>query len=209
MKTRTLITAIAAATAVSLLTLTASAYDLDKDLKTGWSVSTTVPGDEFATLTADNYIKITYTADASLADMEGHSYWVIKPMINDEGWPLIEGIPELTPSEDGSSYVVSTEETEITFSIPADLIEHIQTAGIAFMGHGITLGTLTITDEAPAAPVQDVVAEAPVEDNSSDVSAAPADDKGNADTGIEGVAAIAGLGIIAVCAAAVSKRKSK
>lgn len=202
MKTKKLVTAIAAAAAVSLMSLSGSAYDLDKDLKTGWSINATVPGDEFAELTATSIITLTYTADVSLADMEGHSYWVIKPMINDSGWPLIEGIPELTPSEDGSAYVVSPDETQVTFSIPADVIEHIQTAGIAFLGHGVTLGSLTISNDAPP-----VVDEQPA---SSEVSAETSESKGSSpDTGIEGATAIAGLGIIAVAAAAVSRRRSK
>ena len=145
----------AAAVSASLIAVTASAYELNKDLKTGWSISTTIPGSEFAEITADSVITLTYTADPSLADMPGHEYWVIKPMINDAGWPLVENIKGLEPSEDGSSYVVPVDGTEVKFSFPADKIEHIQLAGIAFMGHGVTLGELTISNDEilPEAPV--------------------------------------------------------
>lgn len=157
MKTTKLLTAVAAAAvSVSVLAVSASAYELNKDLKTGWSISTTIPGSEFAEVTENSVITLTYTTDPSLADMPGHEYWVIKPMVNDAGWPLIENIKGLEPSEDGSSYVVPVDGTEVKFSFPADKIEHIQLAGIAFMGHGVTLGELTISNdeilpEAPAA----------------------------------------------------------
>lgn len=148
MKIRKIIATIAASVvALSAFAVCASAYELNKDLKTGWSISTTVPGSEFADLTADSVVTITYTADPSLADMPGHEYWVIKPMINDAGWPLVENITGLTPSEDGSSYVVDVDGTEIKFQFPADKIEHIQLAGLAFMGHGITLGEITYSND--------------------------------------------------------------
>ncbi len=157
MKIRRILSTIAAtAVAVSTFAISAAAYELNTDLKTGWSVSTTIPGSEFAEITEDTVITLTYTADSSLADMPNHEYWVIKPMVNDAGWPLIENIKGLEPSEDGSSYVVPVDGTEVKFCFPADTIEHIQTAGIAFMGHGVTLGELTFSNdeilpEAPAA----------------------------------------------------------
>jgi len=159
MKIRKILSVMAAAVvAVSALTVSASAYELNKDLKTGWSISTTIPGSEFAEITEDSVITLTYTADPSLADMPGHEYWVIKPMINDTGWPLVENIKGLEPSEDGSSYVVPVDGTEVKFCFPAESIEHIQLAGIAFMGHGVTLGELTVSNDetlpepAPEAP---------------------------------------------------------
>ena len=148
MKITKILSLIAAATvAVSALSVSASAYELNKDLKTGWSISTTIPGSEFAEITEDSVITLTYTADPSLADMPGHEYWVIKPMVNDTGWPLVENIKGLEPSEDGSSYVVPVDGTEVKFCFPADTIEHIKIAGIAFMGHGVTLGELTISND--------------------------------------------------------------
>ena len=148
MKIRKVLSVIAAAAvAVATFAVSASAYELNKDLKTGWSISTTIPGSEFAEITEDSVITLTYTADPSLADMPGHEYWVIKPMVNDTGWPLVENIKGLEPSEDGSSYVVPVDGTEVKFCVPADTIEHIKIAGIAFMGHGVTLGELTISND--------------------------------------------------------------
>lgn len=157
MKIRRILSAIAAAAvAVSAFAVSTAAYELNKDLKTGWSISTTIPGSEFTDITEDSVITLTYTADPSLADMPGHEYWVIKPMVNDAGWPLVENIKGLEPSEDGSSYVVPVDGTEVKFCFPADTIDHIKIAGIAFMGHGVTLGELTVSNdevlpEAPAA----------------------------------------------------------
>ncbi len=191
MKIRNILAVATALSAVSVLAVNVSAYDLNKDLSTFWSASVTVPGGEFAEHNANNYIKVTYTVDESLADMAGHDYWCIKPMINDSGWPLIAGIEELVPSEDGSSYVIEPGSSYITFSIPADQLEHVQLAGIAFMGHGITLETLEIVDEAPASAPAD--------------TAVP--DKTNPDTGVDGISITAALGIVAAAGVMLSRKR--
>ena len=221
MKIRNLFTGImAAVSAAAIITAGACAYDLNTDLGTFWSASITVPSSEFAELTTDSVVTVTFTTDDSLADMEGHNYWVIKPMVNDAGWPLITGISELTPSEDGSSYVVNPGDTSISFTVPADFVEPLQIAGIAFMGHGVALETITVSndaapveapaEDAPEAPVEDAP-EAPVEDApetpAEDLVIAPAPSKGNPDTGVEGVAAAAGVAVIGAAAMIISRKR--
>ena len=191
MKMRNIFTIAAAISTAAVLAVSAAAYDLNKDLSTFWSASVTVPGGEFADHNAENYIKVTYTADKSLTDMEGHNYWCIKPMINDSGWPLIAGIEELDPTEDGSAYDVDPDATSITFSIPEDQLEHVQLAGIAFMGHGITLETIEITSEAPVA----------------DTPAAPETSKGNPDTGVESVATVAAIAALGAGTMFISRKR--
>jgi len=195
MKLRKLITGIAASVyAAAVLAVGASAYDLNTDLNIFWSANTTVPGTELIGVQDGAYITITYTVDQSLADMEGHNYWCIKPMINDAGWPLVDGITELTTSEAGDSYVIDPDTTSITFTIPEAHAEHVEIAGLAFMGHGITLETLTVSDEAPA-------------DNAGDTSAPTEDNKGNPDTGVEGVAAAAAAATVAAGALIISRKR--
>ena len=206
---RALLSIFTGVTATALLAASVSAYDLDKDFKTGWSISTTVPGSEFEEVTETSVITITYTADASLADMPGHDYWVIKPMINDTGWPFLTGITQLQLSEGKDTYVLSTEETEIKFTLPAADIEHIQTAGLAFMGHGITVGSLTISNDEPV-PADYVPAdEAPAEEApaTGDVDGATDSTKGSPDTGIADVAAAAGLALVAGGAILVARKR--
>lgn len=226
MKIRKVLSVIAAAAvAVATFAVSASAYELNKDLKTGWSISTTVPGSEFEGITEDSVITITYTADPSLADMPGHEYWVIKPMINDAGWPLVENIKGLTPSEDGSSYVVPVDGTEIKFCFPAADIEHIQIAGLAFMGHGITLGELTISNDetlpeaAPEATVEEEVAveeeaapeeevsEPAVEETASEAAVEEEAPKGGSDNPTTGVG-LSTLGfVLSAATVAVTKKR--
>lgn len=197
--------AAAVGAAVSLLALSAAAYDIDKDFRTGWSISATVPASEFEELTGDSVLTLTYTADPSLEEMEGHSYWVVKPMINDAGWPLIENIVGLEPSEDGSSYVVPVDGTEVKFSITDEsVVEHLKVAGMAMMGHGVAVGSLTISNDEtlPAAPAAS--AEAPA---AGDVAAAVDSSKGSPDTGVEDVAVFAGLAIAAGGVLFVSKKR--
>ena len=201
---RALLSIFTGVTATALLTASVSAYDLNKDFKIGWSISTTVPGSEFEDVTETSVITITYTADTSLADMPGHDYWVIKPMINDTGWPFLTGITQLELSEGGDTYVLPTDGTEIKFTLPAADIEHIQTAGLAFMGHGITVGTLTISNDEPVPPDFTPAAEAPA---AGDVSAETDSTKGSPDTGVADVAAVAGLALVAGGAILVAKKR--
>ncbi len=195
MKLRKLITGIAASVcAAAVLSLGAAAYDLNTDLNIFWSASITVPGTEFIGVKdGGKEVTVTYTVNQDLAEMEGHDYWCIKPMINDSGWPLVDGIAELTPSEDGSSYVIDPATSSITFTIPEAHAEHVEIAGLAFMGHGITLETLTVAD-APAVDVNDApAADEPV--------------KGNPDTGVEGVAAVGGIAAMAAGAMLISRKR--
>ena len=137
--------------------------------------------------------------------MPGHDYWVIKPMINDAGWPFVEGIKELTLSEGKDTYVLSTDETEIKFTLPAAELEHIKTAGLAFMGHGVTVGTLTVSnDETITAAPETTTEEAPA---TGEVDAATDDDKSSPDTGIADVAAVAGLALVAGGALLVARKR--
>lgn len=214
MKIRTLFTSIAAAvSAAAVITAGASAYDLNTDLSTFWSASVTVPSSEFAEITTDSTITVTFTTDDSLADMEGHSYWVIKPMVNDAGWPLITGISELTPSEDGSAYSVNPGDTSVTFTIPEDFVEQVQIAGIAFMGHGLKLEALTVSNDAPAEAPAETPAETPAEAPAETPAEAPAEvpeaapAKGNPDTGAEGIAAAAAVAMLGASALVISRKR--
>ena len=202
---RTLLSLVTGTTAAALLAASVSAYDLDTDFMTGWSASVTVPGSEFEDATENSVITITYTADASLADMPGHDYWVIKPMINDAGWPFVEGIEELTLSEGKDTYVLSTDETEIKFTLPAAELEHIKTAGLAFMGHGVAVGTLTVSnDETITSAPETTTEEAPA---TGEIDAATDDDKSSPDTGIADVVAVAGLALVAGGALLVARKR--
>ncbi len=188
--------AASALAATAVLALNASAYELNQDLGIFWSANVTVPGSEFEGITEDSVITVTYTVDQSLADVEGQAYWCFKPMINDAGWPFIDGITQLVSSEDGSSYVIDPETSEINFSLPAQDIEHIQLAGIAIIGHGITLHDMTIS-EGGSADVPVVDTDAPVADG----------DKASPETGIEGVAAIAGIAALSAGAMLASGKR--
>ena len=184
MKIRNIL-ATAAATVISaaVLTTAAAAYDINKDLKTGWSASATVPSDEFEGATPDSVFTITFTADASLAEKDGHNYWCIKPMINDEGWPFLDTLVGPALSEGKDSFPVDPEQTELKFTIPAAELEHLQTSGMALMGHGVTLGTLTFSNDETLSASDTAAAV----DTTAEASAASAttSSNGNPATGVE------------------------
>ncbi len=205
---------VASAAAVTTFAASAAAYDLNKDLKIGWSASVTIPGEEFEGTTPDTVFTITFDADASLAEKAGHEYWCIKPMINDTGWPFIDTLVGPTLSDGKDSYVIQPEDTEIKFTIPAEELEHIQVAGMAIMGHGIKLNTFSYSNDetvapaaeaAPAPAAEEAAAPAPA---AEETAAAPANTETNPRTGVEDVAVMGTLMLISG-AAAVASRKRK
>ena len=165
-----LISVITAAAAVAAISATAGAYSINKDLGFGWSTSATIGAEEFANVTPDTTVTITYDINESLADMDGQNYWCIKPMVNDAGWPFISTLNGAVLSEGGDSYTLEMDSDSMSFTIPADQLELLQTAGMAVMGHGIELLEMTFSDEPVAAPAE---------------TAAPSDSADNAGTPTE------------------------
>lgn len=218
------ISVITAAAAVAAISATAGAYSINKDLGFGWSNSVTIGAEEFADVTPDTTVTITYNVNESLADMDGQNYWCIKPMVNDAGWPFISTLNGAVLSEGGDSYTLEMDSSSMSFTIPADQLELLQNAGMAIMGHGIELLEMTFSDEpAPAdsaenveTPADDPAAdETPAEDPAADET--PAEDttvaettaptKGNPDTGVSGIAAVAGTAVIAAGVLFATRRK--
>lgn len=221
-----LISVITAAAAVSAISATAGAYSINKDLGFGWSTSATIGAEEFANVTPDTTVTITYNVNESLADMDGQNYWCIKPMVNDAGWPFISTLNGAVLSEGGDSYTLEMDSDSMSFTIPADQLELLQTAGMAVMGHGIELLEMTFSDEPVAAPSDSAEnAETPTEEptasetpaetvapsDSAENAGTPAETtaptKGNPDTGVSGIAAVAGAAVIAAGVLFTTRRK--
>ncbi len=195
---------IAAISTAAVLTLSASAVTLDKDLGIGWSASVTVAADEFADLTTDTTVTITYTVNKDLAEMEGQDYWCIKPMVNDAGWPFITGLNGLTLSESGDSYTIDPETTSISFTFPEDQVDLVKNAGMAFMGHGIKLEEMTFAEGAvTVTPAESNTDTAPAENSTPVVS----DSKGSPDTGVAGIGAVLGAAALGLSAMVITKKR--
>lgn len=217
-----LISVITAAAAVAAISATAGAYSINKDLGFGWSTSATIGAEEFANVTPDTTVTITYDINESLADMDGQNYWCIKPMVNDAGWPFISTLNGAVLSEGGDSYTLEMDSDSMSFTIPADQLELLQNAGMAVMGHGIELLEMTFSDEPAAAPAEPAApsdnaenAGTPAEDETPAEDSAPAETpaettaptKGNPDTGVSGIAAVAGAAVIAAGVLFATRRK--
>ena len=204
--------ASAAAIAVSAFSAAVCAYDIDKDLKTGWSISATVPAEEFEGATTDSVFTITVTPDASLADTPGHEYWSIKPMINDTGWPFIDTLVGPVLSEGKDAYTLTSDTTEVKFTIPAEELEHLQIAGMAIIGHGITLGSFSFSNDEtlPAPQAEEPQAADPqlAQTTESSVDSSTASSGGNPSTGVSDIFAFGSVTLLSAAAMiAASKRK--
>lgn len=196
------ISVITAAAAVAAISATAGAYSINKDLGFGWSNSVTIGAEEFADVTPDTTVTITYNVNESLAEMDGQDYWCIKPMVNDAGWPFISTLNGAVLSEGGDSYTLEMDSSSMSFTIPADQLELLQNAGMAIMGHGIELLEMTFSDE-PAPAEDSAAAETPAETTAE--TTAPT--KGNPDTGVSGIASVASAAVIAAGVLFATRRK--
>lgn len=153
-KIASVITAFAAA---ATLTVSASAYTIDKDLGTLWSYpGSQVGAEEFAGVTPDTLITITYEADKSLADVENHNYWCVKPMTRNEGGDyFIEGLEvydNLSLSDAKDSYNVDPDKTSFSFKLSEEDLTNLSYNVFIVMGHGVTLKELTFSNGTAAVP---------------------------------------------------------
>ncbi len=213
---KVLASVVAAATAVTALTTAASAYNFVTedpftgtkdgfDLGLSWANFAEVPAEEFAALTADSLVKITYKAND--LDTDGN-YWIIKPVVNDgsSAWVDPDKVnTDLEIGSDGTGFVVQTDATTISFKIAPSLIDSVKASGLGFVGHSVTLEKLEVVNDTPAATEPD---------NSGDVTTADGNTNSGNDTpkdpvntGIEGIAVLMGVGALAAAAVVFSKKR--
>ncbi|MBD5081116.1 MAG: NPXTG-anchored protein [Ruminococcaceae bacterium] len=220
---KVLATVVAAATAVTTLTATTSAYDFktpsdgfspEKDgfyLGVGWDKWTNVPNDQLEGLNENTIVKITFTTDAD------GDYWSLKPYSGEGQEGFVDPDNTVNPdavfggtSTPGDSFNVEGM-TEIQFKIAPSVIEKIKASdvGLEFVGHCVTLMSLELINDASADDNKDedtTTAEdnAPANDN-NDSNTTP--DKDQPNTGIEGVAILMGVGALAAAAVVISKKR--
>lgn len=192
---------VTAAAAAAALSVSASALTIDKDLGTLWSYdgAPKISGEEFADVTPDTLITLTFEANKDLANMAGHEYWCIKPLTRNEGGDyFIEGLEAfdgLTLSDSKDSYGIDPEATSVSFKLSEQVLEDISYNVLIFMGHGVTLKELTFSDgDAPSTPA---------DTTPSDSTTTPA----NPDSGVESLAVVAGAGALALGAMIVARKK--
>ena len=221
-KTRFIAAVAAAAVAASAITAAVAAYDLnDFDLGIGWSNSIVVPPEEFADLTADSLITVTFEADPY-----ENEYWCLKPLVDDGGWQFIvdyaaegEDFVAALSEPNHDTFGVEADMTSVTFKIPAAAIDIVKDSGLILMGHSLILKELIY--DFPAGDIVDdsfggfgeddgfggAEDDGAADDNGAGDTSAPTTDKTNANTGVEGVAAVAGIALLASAAVVISRKR--
>lgn len=194
------IAALAAVAAVSISAFADGTYTIDYDTSTLWGYKDSMlSGADFSEITTDTVFTLTYEADKSLANVENHNYWCIKPMTRsaESGDYFIAGLEQfdgLTLSDSKDSYNIDTDAKSVSFKLAEADVENIKNGqAFFFMGHGVKLNTLTVSNSAatPSTP-----------DNSGSGSNEP-----NVNTGVEGTAAVIGVAAIALGAVIVSRKR--
>lgn len=182
-----------AATAVAATALTAavSAYNFnDYDLGISWTNHADVPPEEFAGLTADSIITFTFETDSFEKE-----YWCIKPTVAvPEGWTWILEYAEASDGDysallnGGGDAFEAAEMTSVSFKVPAGAVDPLKEYGMAILGHSVILKEMTISAGTPA-------------------GGSAEGDKGSPQTGVEGVAVVAGVALLASAAVVISRKR--
>lgn len=195
MKKTRIFTAIAAtAVAATALTAAVSAYSLEDYELLSWNDHKMVPAEVFADITADSTITITFDTDP-LGD-----YWCVKPTVNDpNGWTWILDYADASDGDysalinGGGDAFEAENKTSVTFKVPAGAVEPLKEYGMPILGHNVTLHELTISAGAPA--------------GGTPAGGSAEGDKGSPETGVEGVAVVAGVALLASAAVVISRKR--
>lgn len=190
-KIASVITAFAAAAAISV---TASAYTIDKDLGTMWGYpGSQISAEEFADVTPDTVITITYEADKSLANTEKDAYWCVKPMTrNEDGDYFLEGLTvcdNLALSDGKDSFNVDPDKTSFSFKLSEEDLTNLSYNVLIIMGHGVTLKEMTFSDGSALPSGGDTTAPS------------------NPSSGVEGTAGVIGTAAVALGAVLVARKR--
>lgn len=203
---RLIASAVAAALSVSAVAVSASAYEFGTKNRLAWDPEVLVPAEEFAELAEKPVITLTLET-REMPD----GYYCVKPCWDAEnGWDFImdetPNAPAMPDAKD--SYTIEKDQTTLTFTVPERMIPTIQENGIHFLGYAVNLLTMTLSAEA----ANDAPANEPAVDDNNTAEPAgdtttPVADKNSPDTGVEGVAVVAGIAVIAAGAMVISKKR--
>lgn len=198
---------VAAALSVSAVAVSASAYEFGTKNRLAWDPEVLVPAEEFAELAEKPVITLTLET-REMPD----GYYCVKPCWDAEnGWDFImdetDNCPAMPDAKD--SYTIEKDQTTLTFTVPERMIPTIKENGIHFLGYAVNLLTMTLSAEVPGAPA---ASDPATSDQAPETSAAgdtnePTNDKNSPDTGVEGVAVVAGIAVIAAGAIVISKKR--
>lgn len=205
---RLIASTVAAVLSVTAVAASASAYDFGTQNRLSWDPAVDVPAEEFAELAEKPVITLTFET-REMPD----GWYGIKPCYDAEsGWDFVTDASnqaELTEGKD--CYLIQKEQTTMSFTVPEAMIPVIKENGIHFLGYAVNLKTMTLSAAASGdTPTEPAGTDAPAgtEPNAGgDTQTPTGGDKTNADTGVEGVAVVAGLAIISAGAIIVSKKR--
>lgn len=203
---------IAAALSVSAVAVSASAYEFGTKNRLAWDPEVLVPAEEFAELAEKPVITLTLET-REMPD----GYYCVKPCWDGAtGWEFIKDESATAPAmpETQDSYTIEKDQTTLTFTVPASMIDTIKENGIHFLGYAVNLKTMTLSDTVPGGDAATTTAAEPASTDAPATTTGaagdvqkPTDDKNQPNTGIEGVAVIAGIAVIAAGAIVVSKKR--
>ncbi len=199
--------ASAAAVILTVGTLAVNAFAADnllggeKDLGRGWG-GELIAAEEFTDIKEGDVVTFEYTINNE------DSYHLVQIASGADAWPTLEcstqAVSNQTDAEfrnQDDGFAVVSVDGSVSYTLTAFDVDELGEYGMVVRGYDVTVKSITLG--APAAVES---APEPAANASGDAGAA-ADNKGNPDTGVEGVAAVAGVAAAAALAVVLAKKK--
>ena len=171
------------------------------DLGRGWG-GELIPAEAFADIKEGDVVTFEYTINNE------DSYHLVQIASGADTWPTLEcstqAVSNQTDAEfrnQDDGFAVVSVDGSVSCTLTAFDVDELGEYGMVIRGYDVTVKSITVG--APAAA--DSTPE-PAADVSGNTGAA-ADNKGNPDTGVEGVAAVSGVAAVAALAVGLVKKK--
>lgn len=225
------VNAVSVVLTVSALSANAFAADNllggDANLGKGWGGEYIDVG-KFADIAEGDIVTVEYTINNE------DSYHLVQIASGADGWPKLECTTKAVNNQEDADFrnqddgfAVISVDGSVSYTLTASDCSALKNYGMVVRGYDITINSVTV--DAPAAEDADtseqtsepVTESADIEstvndNNSTDIAASESaasatgstsNDKGNADTGVESIAAVAGLAAVAALGIVVAKKR--
>lgn len=218
----------AAAAALTITAITVNAFAADNllggdvNLGTGWG-GEFIDAGKFADVSEGDVVTVEFVINNE------DSYHLVKLSSGADGWPKLECSTKAVNNQEDEKFrnqddgfAVVSVEGSVSYTLTVTDASAIKSSGMVLMGYDITVKSVTVgapvpaETEAPETTAAEAVTEASADETpvtttnantAGNVAVSATKDKSNADTGVEGVAVLAGAAVLAALGVIISKKR--
>lgn len=204
--------AAAAALTISAITVNAFAADNllggDVNLGTGWG-GEFIDSGKFADVSEGDVVTVEFVINNE------DSYHLVKLSSGADGWPKLDCSTKAVNNQEDEEFrnqddgfAIVSVKGSVSYALTAADASAIKSSGMVLMGYDITVKSVAVGAPAPAETGAPEIMTASTNANAAEnIAASTAKDKSNVDTGVEGVAVLAGAAALAALGVIISKKR--